>query len=46
MKMRFYIHKGMEEEGHKLANSLNTWPVYSVVKNEDIVEFNKIFPVK
>jgi len=46
MRMRIYIYKGSEKEAHRLANTLNTWPVYSVIKDENKVEFNKIFPVK
>ncbi|NOX67171.1 MAG: hypothetical protein GXO85_15575, partial [Chlorobi bacterium] len=46
MKMRFYVFKGPKEEGHKLANRLNTWPVFSVSKAGEKVELNKIFPIK
>ena len=45
MKMRFYVFKGSKEEGHKLANRLNTWPVFSVSKVTGKVEMNKIFPI-
>jgi len=43
MKMRFYIFAGIAEEGHKLANRLNTWPQYSVTKKGKIVELKKLF---
>ncbi len=46
MKMRFYIYKGTKEDGHKLANRLNTWPIYSVSIISDKVELNKMFPLK
>jgi 2-oxoglutarate ferredoxin oxidoreductase subunit beta len=46
MKMRFYIFKGSKEEGHKLANRLNTWPVFSVRKVSGKIEMSKIFPIK
>ena len=46
MKMRFYIFKGSKEEGHKLANRLNIWPVFSVSKVSGKIEMSKIFPIK
>ena len=46
MKMRFYIYKGTSEDGHKLANQLNTWPVYGVSNSDNKVVLTKIFPVK
>jgi len=45
MKMRFYVFKGSQEEGHKLANRLNTWPVFSIIKDGVKIELNKIFPL-
>jgi hypothetical protein len=46
MKMRFYIFSGKKEEGHKLANNLNTWPVYTVYKENDKIKLDKLFPVE
>ena len=45
MKMRFYIFKGSKEEGHKLANRLNTWPVIKVFNESNKVKLDKIFPI-
>ncbi len=46
MKMRFYIFKGPKEEGHILANGLNTWPEFKIQMVHGKLEVNKIFPVK
>lgn len=44
MKMRFYIFRGSREEGHRLANRLNTWPVYRIYKKNEHVKLEKVFP--
>jgi len=46
MNMRFYIYKGSKEEAHKLANQLNTWPVFSIKKSNNKLQLDKIFPVQ
>lgn len=44
MNMRFYIRKGSPEEGHRLANRLNTWPVFRVWQENETVKMTKVFP--
>ena len=44
MKMRIYIYEGTKEEAHRLANALNTWPVFRVWQENDKVTLEKIFP--
>ncbi len=44
MKMRLYIYKGNKEEGHCLANKLNTWPVFRLWKEDNALKMQKIFP--
>jgi len=46
MNMRFYIYKGEPAEAHKLSNTLNTWPVFSVKNINNKLELEKIFPVQ
>ena len=44
MKMRIYVCEGPKEEGHRLANTLNTWPVFRVWQENNTVQLKKIFP--
>ncbi len=43
MKMRFYIFEGDKAEGLRLANRLNTWPVYDVWQEDGKVRIRKKF---
>jgi hypothetical protein len=44
MKMRFYIKKGLPEEGLKLGNALNTWPSYFVKISKDKISYQRVLP--
>ncbi len=44
MKMRIYVYKGPKEEGHRLANKLNTWPVFRIWQENDEMKMEKVFP--
>ena len=45
MKMTFYVVKGDKEYAHKLANKINTWPVYKIANINNQITFEKIFPL-
>ncbi len=42
MRMRFYIFEGKKADGHRLANRLNTWPVYEVWEEEGKVKVRRM----
>ncbi len=44
MKMRFYVVKGTPQQGHALANRLNTWPSYVVQVKEGRLVPKKVLP--
>ncbi len=44
MRMRFYIYEGDKAGGHRLANRLNTWPVYDVWQEDGKMRLEKVFP--
>lgn len=44
MRMRFYILKGTPQEGHSLANKLNTWPPFELRIVDDRVKTTKVLP--
>ncbi|MCB9206364.1 MAG: hypothetical protein H6611_03440 [Ignavibacteriales bacterium] len=45
MKMTFYVVKGDKEYAHKLANKINTWPVFKIANVNNQITFEKIFPL-
>ncbi len=42
MRMRFYIFEGDRAGGHRLANRLNTWPVYEVWEEDGRMRIRRV----